>query len=726
MRAASIALVATAALAVSCGGGAVRPDVPATAAFSSAALVRTMPEGGAPAWTVKETEVQNGRVIFVGLSTKDAAQQGARDAAEKHARSRVAAYVGSQISERWQKLSASYGLASGTVDPTVAQRGMQEIATSALVSKFKIDEWYIEMWGVKATGAVEYYIVYGRGSIAEADVDRAIVAAAEKAKAQAAEWEKRNTELQAALAEAQALVKDATEDKRKGFPDRAERKFQDALTKLAAARGAANAAGMADRVGQIGQIDQLTKAVEELRGAQAGPMGLASAVEALAEAVGAGPVTVAVASATWQDTTFGSPVASWLVQLTEEELMRRAPPFRVIPNKVFTAQIRSAQLSLEAVRTSAEAAGKLLPKPDALLTISYWQKADGLQVSFQIVKAGEGTGIGAATAMMPAADLPAGIEVQPTNRETAEGVMEAFGRAAGTGTPAPGALAVKTWPDRGESATYREGDEIVFNVQATRDCYVYLFHADAEGNVDLLFPNKFQAANQIKGGALFTLPWAGATFKFRARPPFGSEVVEAVATTEPVAELQAAVAKGAFRSLGTAGSEVFRGAMAGIGRLPDTSRAASRCTLTIVPGTAAATGGPRPVLNLAVANLAPQNVGADDAAGVSDMLRAEVAKTKAFRLLERARMEQVMAEQALQQTGATDSERAVQLGKLLNVQRMVVGSFGRLGGVYVVTIQAVDVESGEVVHGDSLRGRSMDEVLSGLAAMATRLAREAR
>jgi hypothetical protein len=89
-------------------------------------------------------------------------------------------------------------------------------------------------------------------------------------------------------------------------------------------------------------------------------------------------------------------------------------------------------------------------------------------------------------------------------------------------------------------------------------------------------------------------------------------------------------------------------------------------------------------------------------------------------------MEQVMAEQALQQTGATDSERAVQLGKLLNVQRMVVGSFGRLGGVYVLTIQAVDVESGEVVHGDSLRGRSMEEILGGLAAMAARLAREAR
>jgi hypothetical protein len=700
----------------------VKPE--AAAGFSSAALVRTMPDGPAPAWTVKETEVANGRVLFVGLSTKDATQQGARDAAEKHARSRVAGYVGSQISERWQKLSTSYGLSSGTVDPTVAQRGMQDIATNALVSKFKIDEWYIEMWGVKATGAVEYYIVYGRGSIAEADIDRAIADAAEKAKAQAAEWEKRKAEMQAAIGDAQALVKDATEDKRRGFADRAERKFSDALTRLAAARAAATSAGMADKVAEI---DQLSATVEALRGAQAGPMNLGSAIEALAESAGAGPVTVAVASATWQDTTFASPVASWLVQRVEEELMRRNPPFRVIPNKVFTAQIRSAQLSLEAVRTSPEAAGKLLPRPDALLTISYWEKPEGLSVSFQIVKAGEGTGIGAASAVVAATDLPAGIQVQPTNRETAEGVMAAFSRAAGGGTPAPGALSVKVWPDRGESATYREGDPIVFNVEATKDCYVYLLHADAEGNVDLLFPNKFQASNQIKGGALFTLPWGGAPFRFKARPPFGSEVVEALATAEPVAELQAAVAKGAFRSLGTAGSEVFRAATAGIESLPDASRASSRCTLTIVPGTAAdASGGPKPLLNLAVANLSAQGVTADDAVSASDMLRAEVAKTKAFRLLERARMEQVMAEQALQQTGATDSERAVQLGKLLNVQRMVVGSYGRLGGVYVLTIQAVDVQSGEVVHGDSLRGRSVDEILAGMKGMAERLAREAR
>jgi len=718
MRAAPFALVATAALVVSCGGGAVKPAP--VAGFVNAALVRTMPDGPAPGWTVKETEVQNGRVLFVGLSTKDATQQGARDAAEKHARSRVAAYVGSQISERWQKLSTAYGLSSGVVDPTVAQRGMQEAATNALVSRFKVDEWYVEMWGVKATGEVQYYIVYGRGSIAEADVDKAIELAAAKAKAQAAEREKQRADMQAALTEAQGLVREAAEDKRKGFADRAERKFSDALTRLAAAKAAAGALGLAEKVAEI---DKLAAVVEGLQGAQAGPMGLGSAVEALAEAAGAGPVTVAVASATWQDTTFGSPVAAYLIQRVEEDLARRSPPFRVIPNKVFTAQIRSAQLSLEAVRTSAEAAGKLFPKPDALLAVSYWEKPEGLEVRFQIVKAGEGTVIGAATAMVATADLPAGILVQPTNKETAEGVMAAFSRAAGS-VPAAGGLGVKVWPDRGESATYREGDEIIFAVEVTKECYVYLLHADAEGNVSLLFPNKYQSNNQVKGGTHFTLPWAGAPFRFKARPPFGSEVVQALATAEPVAALQAVAARGAFRSLGAADGEGFRNATAGIEALPESSRAASRCTLTIVPGTAAASSGPKPVLNLAVANLAAQNVGADDASGVADVLRAEIAKTKAFRLIERSRVDKVTEEQALQQTGATDSEKAVKLGKMLNVERMVVGSFGRLDGFYVLTIQAVDVESGEVVHGDSLRGRSMDEILGGMAAMAAKLARE--
>jgi len=131
-------------------------------------------------------------------------------------------------------------------------------------------------------------------------------------------------------------------------------------------------------------------------------------------------------------------------------------------------------------------------------------------------------------------------------------------------------------------------------------------------------------------------------------------------------------------------------------------------------------------LTIAVASLTPQNLPGGDAAVVADMLRAELVKSHAFTVLERAQIEKVMAEQALQQTGCTESDCAVRLGKLLNVKRIIVGSFGKLMGSYVLTIQAVNVETGEVVFGDTVKGATVEEVQAGVRVLVVRMAKALR
>jgi len=137
---------------------------------------------------------------------------------------------------------------------------------------------------------------------------------------------------------------------------------------------------------------------------------------------------------------------------------------------------------------------------------------------------------------------------------------------------------------------------------------------------------------------------------------------------------------------------------------------------------AQAASGESRLLNLAVADLRAENVSAGDSAVIADLLRSELVRTTKFNVVEKQNMERVLAEHAFQRTGCTTEECAVKLGKLLNVQRMVVGSFGKLLDSYLLSIRVVDVETGRVVHGDSVEGTTVKELKAGVREIAGRMA----
>jgi hypothetical protein len=70
--------------------------------------------------------------------------------------------------------------------------------------------------------------------------------------------------------------------------------------------------------------------------------------------------------------------------------------------------------------------------------------------------------------------------------------------------------------------------------------------------------------------------------------------------------------------------------------------------------------------------------------------------TGAFIVLERGKMENILREQGFQQSGCTITECAVRVGRMLNVQKMVGGSIGRLNKTYAISISMIDVESGRI------------------------------
>ena len=138
------------------------------------------------------------------------------------------------------------------------------------------------------------------------------------------------------------------------------------------------------------------------------------------------------------------------------------------------------------------------------------------------------------------------------------------------------------------------------------------------------------------------------------------------------------------------------------------------------PGTVAVAAPSATALAVAVTDFESQGVAGSVASIVTEWLRDEMLKAGAYRLLERRRMDAILSEQSLQQTGCTDQDCAVKLGKLLNVSRMLVGSLGKFEEAYIIVARLVDVENGQVVWSGTAKGKTGDDV----EAAVRRLARE--
>jgi len=177
--------------------------------------------------------------------------------------------------------------------------------------------------------------------------------------------------------------------------------------------------------------------------------------------------------------------------------------------------------------------------------------------------------------------------------------------------------------------------------------------------------------------------------------------------------------------LGRSDDERARAALAALEDQGGAAGAEPVETSAAVSATPAASAAPGP-LRLAVADLAPRSVAASDAAIAGDWLRSDLVSSKAFVVLERQQMERVLAEQSPRRTGCTSEDCAVQLGRLLSVQRIVVGSFGKVQGAFVLDVRVVSVESGAVVYTGQARGENDRKLGKGIRELALRMAREVR
>jgi len=101
---------------------------------------------------------------------------------------------------------------------------------------------------------------------------------------------------------------------------------------------------------------------------------------------------------------------------------------------------------------------------------------------------------------------------------------------------------------------------------------------------------------------------------------------------------------------------------------------------------------------IAVMNLEGKAISQIEADALSDRLRSELFNSGKYKVIERDNMDKIMEEQAFQQSGCTSDECIVEMGEILGVEQIIVGSVSQIGKVISVAVRVIDVETGEVIN----------------------------
>ena len=117
--------------------------------------------------------------------------------------------------------------------------------------------------------------------------------------------------------------------------------------------------------------------------------------------------------------------------------------------------------------------------------------------------------------------------------------------------------------------------------------------------------------------------------------------------------------------------------------------------------------------------------------GISDILSTELSKTNSFILLEREKLEEMMKEQTLGQTGFINEQTAPELGKLLGANAIITGSITQFGtrtethdiiltsgkkqiATCAVDIRIIDITTGQIAWAGSGQGEATRKYTSFL------------
>lgn len=102
--------------------------------------------------------------------------------------------------------------------------------------------------------------------------------------------------------------------------------------------------------------------------------------------------------------------------------------------------------------------------------------------------------------------------------------------------------------------------------------------------------------------------------------------------------------------------------------------------------------------------------------GITDTINIVLSNLNDFVMIDRSQLQNVMKEQAVQQTGFVDTEKAVKVGKILGAEILIIGAIQTDGTTYRITARMTEVETGKIIKAVQVTGTNIFELQDKLAA----------
>lgn len=137
---------------------------------------------------------------------------------------------------------------------------------------------------------------------------------------------------------------------------------------------------------------------------------------------------------------------------------------------------------------------------------------------------------------------------------------------------------IDVWTDK---KRYRIGEAICFYFRSDQDCYLTLVDYETNGNVKVLFPNRYYQNNSIRAGKTYIIPGSEYGFKLTVEPPPGIERIKAIATTEPLSLFNLNFTRNFFPPVERSNTRGMRSISTALDSLPNFNWAENSCTISI-------------------------------------------------------------------------------------------------------------------------------------------------
>ncbi len=101
---------------------------------------------------------------------------------------------------------------------------------------------------------------------------------------------------------------------------------------------------------------------------------------------------------------------------------------------------------------------------------------------------------------------------------------------------------------------------------------------------------------------------------------------------------------------------------------------------------------------IAVSPLTGEGLQKNEFSALTNALRSELGRIEKFTVMERTKMDDILREQGFQQSGLCDATQcAMELGKLLSVEQVVIGNIDKVGKTYTFNVRIVEVRTGTIL-----------------------------